>query len=262
MAPRPTRVEYCENSTIVEAWAVILGLPGPVDPGDPVVLERAAKRQYESLRRVPAIVAVDAHGEAVSPFWNHQVAWNEGRRLARFGHRYLSVHFIRQGEGRYTQFGEVLEPPIREWVDIYTGATEGDHPVDRIGFGYVNRFTFGADDFDLSKYFAINVGVDVGAEDAGLLGLSAAFRFFDESKTMYLNVELSAEAVPGDQRVIGVTTKVFAERRGVEQLSFGNGEQLLDQVRLTKEAAKDAFFSLATEETHAMMGVVHASDGS
>lgn len=94
------------------------------------------------------------------------------------------------------------------------GATEGDHPVDRIGFGYVNRFTFGADDFDLSKYFAINVGVDVGAEDAGLLGLSAAFRFFDEEKTMYLSVELSAEAVPSDQRVIGVTTKVFAEAQG------------------------------------------------
>lgn len=254
-------VDYCENSTITEAWTVILGLPGAVDPTDPPVLERSARRRLDSLERKPAVVAVDVRGDAVPPFWNQQVTWGQGRHLARFGHRYLSVHFIRRDEDRYTRFSDVLAPPTKTWLDVYAESLGGEHPIDRVGFGYVNRFTFSAADFDLSKYFSINVGVDVGSQEAGLLGLTTAFRFYDPSKTMYLTVELSAESVPTEDGEIGVTTKVFAERRGLEALAFADPDAVLEQVATTKEAAKEAFFSLATEATHSIMGVVHASDG-
>ena len=260
VSPARRRVDYCENSTISEAWTVILGLPGAVDPTDPPVLERAARHSLPTLQRKPAIVAVDVRGDAVPPFWNQQVVW-EGKHLARFGHRYLSVHFIRQDEERYTKFSEVLAPSVGTWLDVYAQALGGEHPVDRIGFGYVNRFTFDASGFDLSKNFSINVGVDVGAEAASLLGLTTAFRFYDPAQNMYLTVELSAESVPSVDGEIGVTTKVFAERRGVENLSFVDSARLLEQVASTKEAAKESFFSLATQETHTIMGVVHASDG-
>lgn len=147
---------------------VILGLTGAVDSTDPPVLERSARRRFASLQRKPAIVAVDARGDAVPPFWNQQVTWSGGRHLARFGHRYLSVHYIPQDEERYTRFEEVFAPPTATWLDIYADALGGEHPVDRTGFGYVNRFLFDADGFDLSTYFSINVGVDVGAEEARL----------------------------------------------------------------------------------------------
>ena len=258
------RVDYCGNSTVSEAWAVVLGLAGKVDETEPPVLERTARERIVGLEPRPAIVAVNARSEAVPPFWRQQLTWHSGRHLARFGHRYLSTHFTRQGDDRYETFGKSLEPAVKKWLDIYVdalGPTSKEHLVDRVGFGYVNQFEFPAEGFDLSKYFLINVGVEVGIADPGLLGLDAGFRLFDKEGNVYLVVELNAVPL-GDEASIGVTTKVLAERRGLEEVSFANREELAKLVRSTKEAAKEVFFGFATDETHRIMGAVHASNES
>jgi hypothetical protein len=75
-----------------------------LEKSDAAILARRARKLIEGLEEKPAIVAVNVRGELAAPFWNQQVGWDSDRYLARFGHRYLSVHYIRQDGGRYTRF--------------------------------------------------------------------------------------------------------------------------------------------------------------
>lgn len=257
------RVKYCENSTITEAWTTILGLPAPLDETDAHVMTRAAKETVEGLEVKPAVVAIFARKDLAAPFWSQQLGWDGERYLARYGHRYLSVHFIRQGEDRYQEFERTLQPSIEVWLDIYRnafGKSGEEHLVNIVGFGYMNTFDFEPKGFDLSRYFKLNFGVDVGSGEAGLLGLNTGFRFYDAGRDMYLSVNLGVESPTAEHPVVQVVTKVAAERRGLEDISFANKPALVDLVVAAKEAAKETFFGFATPDTHAIMGAVTDAD--
>jgi uncharacterized protein (TIGR04255 family) len=254
------RVEYCRDSTIFEAWTVLAGLPAKLDDTEPPVLFRRAKDRFPDLQVKPAVVAVQFDVNVPTPpFWNLQVTWDQGTHLARFGHRYLSVHFLRESE-RYENFRRSFQPPMDEWLAIYPGAlgaAASSQPVERVGFGYVNRFDFPASGFDVSQYFKLNFALDVGIDPIELLGMTTGCQFFDARRSLNMSLSLSAESAPDD--IVRVTTKVSAERRGIEQVTFADADPLRQLVVAAKDAAKETFFSFATDATHQLMGAVHAA---
>jgi uncharacterized protein (TIGR04255 family) len=249
-------IKYCKNSTINEAWALVAGLPGPVDETEANVIIRSARESFPDLEQKPLPFGVHLGADPAAPFWNHQFTWRGGRHMARIGHRYLTVHFIRQSD-RYEAFDETLRPSIETWLDLYRGAlgkAATQHVVGVVGFGYVNRFEFAAaTDFDVSRYFRLNIGISLGEPRGGLTGLDSGFRFYDEKSNEQLSVNLSAQEA-GKQIV--VSTKVFAERRAGELGAFSDRDLLMRTIVEAKDSAKETFFGFATQETYDIMQVV------
>jgi hypothetical protein len=140
------------------------------------------------------------------------------------------------------------------------GAAAKSHIVDHVGFGYVNSFTFDAEDFDLSRYFRLNIEVDVGDDGLGLHGLKALFHLHQPSRRMQLAVEIEVEAPPENSDQLSVITKVVAHGRGADELSFADTEALHREISGAKDSAKEAFFGFATDETRAIIEAVeHAA---
>jgi hypothetical protein len=252
-------VVRCTNSTISEAWAVVSGRPAKHEEGEEILIARTARKRIPELKPQDAVVAVRISPELAAPFWKMQVAWNNGQHLARFGHRYLSVHDVRPEGGRYSTYGEIMEPSLRTWLEIVRDADPDDlgtAPVEAVGFGYVNVFRYGPESrFDLSQYFKLNIGVHVGEPWSELAGFEIALRFEAPATTTHLMVGLKAES-PTDEAPITVTTKVYAERREAPDLSWSTVDVIATILCDVKEAAKQAFFDFATDVTHDSMGVV------
>jgi hypothetical protein len=261
----PPRIVRCTNSTITEAWAVAVGLPGPVEDADAPLIMRRARQPFAGLKERPAIVAVSGSKELAAPFWSQQVGWDNDRYLARFGHRYLSVHFVKQQpEERYDTFATTLQPQVTAWLEIVAdalGSAAATYAIDRVAFGYTNQFSFPAEGFDISRYFKLTIGFDIGPSATGLLGLATSFRVYDAARNLYLIVELAAEGPTSERPGATVTTKVVAERRGLESISFADRASVADLLIGSKEGAKATFFEFATEETHALMGAVRDATG-
>lgn len=258
------RIEYCRKSNISEAWAAVLGLPGPYDDTDAPAIKRQARNQIPGMELRPAVVALEIppYGP-VAPFWSQQLQWDGGSYMSRFGHRYLSVHYLRRAGHQYSTYSETLRPWTTRWLDVYSaalGPSAKNHVVDHVGFGYVNSFTFDAKNFDLSRYFRLNIAVDVGDDGLGLHGLKAVFHLHELSRLMELTVEIEVDAPPESSGQLSVITKVVAQGRRAEELSFADSEALHREISGAKDAAKEAFFGFATDETHAILEAVeHAA---
>lgn len=253
-------ITYCENSTIAEAWGVIWGLPARLDDTDAAVLLRAARERIHDLQQKPVIVAVNPGPDLTPPFWREQVVWDGEQYVARFGHRYLSVHFVRQGEKRYETFETSMKPALDTWIDMYgrSLANGADvHPVDRIAYGYVNAFEFDPEGFDLSRFFKMNFGVKLGGGTDGLDTIDTGCTFVDRGRDAHLSVNLQIRGPSDGAANVRVITKVMAEKRALEGVSYADRAQI-DAILLdAKSAAKDTFFDFATGETHAIMGAVN-----
>ena len=256
------RVTYCTNSTISEAWAFVRGLPAPVNDAEMGALQHAAQKQVPGLKPIPSTVLVTQPKEGPTPpFWMAQLAWGDGSLLARLGHRYLSVHYVKRAAGRYETFEKSLEPAISTWLRIYKstyGDKKEDYPVDQLGFGYINGFEFPVDSFDLSQHFKINFGVGVG--DGVLLGFATSFRFLDDGSGLHVKVNLEVAPTTPDAQLVRVVAKISAESPAVNDVSFLEANAILAAVKQAKEVAKSHFFDFATEQTHALMGAQYAAD--
>jgi hypothetical protein len=270
--PQAEPIVFCKRSTITEAWALVQGLPAPVDRAAVHLVRKRAGKQIEDLTDNPVFVVTPGEGK-VDPHWSAQVSWGNGRYHARFGHRYLSVHFVRQSEEtRYRTYGETMEPHIRTWLGIYQSAFESEteeHPVDRVLYGYANTFHFDfADDFDLSALFRLNYGVSLkyrgSMEDFSppLLGMGSSFRFPDVDGTTGLTVELNADTMglgaQGEppEKKLRVITKVVANKRVPDGTTFADRDRLLKEFDRARQSAKRTFFGFTTEKTHDVMGAV------
>ena len=120
---------------------------------------------------------------------------------------------------------------------------------------------FEPNDFDLSRYFKINFGIAVGAKSDGLITIDTGCTFFDEDRQAHLSINLGVQSPQAENSKIRVVTKVLAEKRGLENVSFATRDELDAIVLQAKTAAKDTFFNLATEETRAIMEVVNDASG-
>ena len=253
-------VTLCTDSTVTEAWATVLGAPGPVVEDETGALVHMARKRLPPLKSVPAVVLAQFGSEAVPPYWREQFTWDNNQFLARVGHRYLSVHFLKKAD-RYDTYATSIEPAIRAWLraaqDVFGDGPE-TYPVNRIGFGYVNTFEFPAKDFDLSAFFRVNLGIEVPSAGNGLSGLALRFAFVDaEVPSTQVSTQLTVQPVEQGQDLI-VAMKVRAETHLDPEYGLGSYDRVSSMIYGAKEAAKRVFFEIATEKTHHLMGAQYA----
>jgi hypothetical protein len=256
------KIEYCENSTITEAWAVIIGTPGEVRDSEAGALENNASKVIENLITKPSFVFVEQKKDEkfVPPFWHKQLTWDEDKFLARMGHRYLSVHYIKKGDDKYEKYETTLEPQIDVWLNAYKETIEGHkekHAIDRVIFGYVNSFIFNTTDFELKKYFKIIFGTGLESAKKGISNLGVDFSLNCDDINVSVNLKVMPDTLRNDQIV--VTTKVEGHRIIKEDFSFDKTEKILTCIRSAKEVAKTIFFDLSTDETQRIMGAKDVS---
>ena len=256
------RVVYCKSSTITEAWALVLGLASEPNRDEVDALPAAAHKRLGSTARDPAFIVVQGLKDRskTPPHWNQQRSWNGRRQLARIGHQYLSVHYLANEESRYSRYEECLQHPLEAWLDSYGEVLTREpaaYPLSSVVFGYVNKFDFPIENFDLSRFFRISVGIGADTPASELVGLDAGFRYINGMAEVTMRV--AVDTVLADEGRISVLTTVTAER-DAEKYSFKDKEAILATVLQAKESAKDGFFSVATDETHTLMGAQYASE--
>jgi hypothetical protein len=139
----PREVSACERSTITEAWAFAVGLPGPFVSEEASALVLAARRRWPELTVEPASPPPTTDSTSTLPTWNQQWSWGQRRFLARIGHRYLSVHVLADDQRPYVTYDTSLQPALLEWLQLCSRVysdPKHQYAVDRVGFGYVNTF--------------------------------------------------------------------------------------------------------------------------
>lgn len=256
------RVTYCTDSTIVEAWATVLGTPEPIVAEESPGLIFAAKKKIEGLTDDPSLFVANIQrpDQPVPPFWNRQVSWHRRQFLARIGHRYLGVHFLGTDERKYETYEQSFRPGLDAWLDVFREFYDGSsrRRVNRVGYGYVNQFRFVADGFDLSEKFKLNVGVQLESASEGLAGMDIRFEF-REPEGALMTVQVAVGQDQSEPEMLLVQTKVVAECVPLSPLFLDDAETIRTQIHRAKETAKRTFFEIATESTHQLMGAQHAS---
>ena len=242
---------------------MITGTPGEVRDADAGALENNASKSLDKFQVQPSFVVVERkkEGNIVPPYWHRQLSYENGRYAVRLGHRYLSVHFIKKGANKYDTYNKSLAPQIGTWLDAYAKTVSGrEEPVlvERVGFGYVNVFSFPIADFDLSRYFKVSFGTGAESTANGVATLDIRFRLnHAEDTSVEVNIGIAPDSPESDH--ITVVTKVEANKPIDNECSFEEKDKILDYVSEAKEAAKSVFFDLATDETHKIMGAKYDS---
>jgi uncharacterized protein (TIGR04255 family) len=261
-----SRVIRCETPTVTEAWATVLGLPVSFIAEEGPSLVFAARKRLAGAQVEPAVVVADIQRhQPVPPFWNHQIFWNDRRFLARVGHRYLSVHFLATEAAAYETYDASFLPALEPWLRVFQDIYGNDlvehrvrHGIDRIGYGYVNRFTYPAEGFDLSRSFKLSVGVDIDGAAAGLSSLVVGFSV-PESSGATTTTQVTIEPDRAGSDTIVVTTKVSTELGDLPGLLLDDAALIASEILRAKEIAKHAFFELTTEATRTRMGAHYAA---
>ena len=252
------RVSYCSDSTIIEAWATVRGVPVPLDEDEAPGLVLAAKKVIPTLADEASVVVarIPDPRQPVPAFWNRQVSWDQGRCLSRVGHRYLSVHVLADDGRKYERYEESFLPSFRQWLELFRAFYGGGvirPQVDAMSFGYVNAFRFPVRDFDLSQAFRLNIGVDVESAKDGLSGMDLRFAFRAGAGEA-VSVQVTVGTLGADLEMLEVKTKVSAESHALGSLFLDDPERIENRVHAAKETAKRVFFEIATASTHEQMG--------
>lgn len=267
MSMNGNNVEYCENSTITEAWSLVTGTPGAVKDADAGALENIASKSLGDFQPQPSFVVVQQKKdvEIVPPFWHKQLSYGNGKYITRLGHRYLSVHFTRMGENKYDKYKNSLEPQVNIWLDAYAETVRGRSEPDLVesaGFGYINLFRFPASNFDLSEYFKVSFGTGTEFAEAGLAKLDIKFSLNHAETDSRVEVSISVVPEQPESDQIVIVTKIEARKVVRDGFSFEEPHKILDNIGAAKKAAKDVFFDLATMKTHLIMGARYDSSAT
>lgn len=259
------QVVHCNKSTIVQAWAALIGTPGPPTQDDrfAAVVEWQANKVFNGMRPVPSIVLVPSGDETIEPHWIRQLTWGEQKQyLARFGARYLSVHFLASpasfSETRYRTYEQDLEPMIRGWIESFREACLDDSPeCSKLVFGYINSFSLPIEDVDISQYFAMDIGLASDVAVNGLSRLSATFGLPEDEFGHRIAIAIEADT-SGD--MLTVETRVEASFSYTDNLpGIADSASMLPKLKEIKEAAKTSFFKFATPKTHLLMEATYGS---
>jgi len=260
-------IDHCTNSTIREAWAGVLGVPGKVDPNEATFIARVAQRADPTiaLRPVGRLVPQHAYalsldpGEVAPPLWTHQATWNDGEGLARFGHRMLTVHhMVREGSG-YDRYSTSLRPDVVRWLrflhEAYDFAATEEIPASTVMFGYTNVFGTLPFEMDVSEYFHVNVGIEARGAEEGLSRLAVGARISGNDGLTRTHLQFQVEPGENDEFVV-VTTNVVSEVDLKQPALLTEAERLDSEILNAKTIAKETFFSFVTERTKELMGAV------
>ena len=259
------QVAYCENSTITEAYAVLRGLPGPIIARQADALIFQAQKSFGKFQNIPSIVlSSQSDSNMIPPHWSQQITWGEDNILARIGHRYLSIHFVKRTNNRYQTYGKTLLPHIQRWLDVFHKFYDDILPeesIGQVGFGYINTFTFPVTNFDISQYFRVNVGIEHEIIKHGLNKIATQFQAYDEKDSSLIAIDLLTEVSPVTNE-LNVRTTTSVDKTNIENCYFTDKEKILEQILTAKKTAKETFFKLATAKTCDLMKVKYESASS
>jgi hypothetical protein len=259
-------IDHCERSTLLEAWAGVVGLPGPLSLGSAQAVSTLARRRFDDLEMETIGQLLPAHAsvlatpasDATPPVWFHQASWGGHRWAGRWGHRVLSLHRLISQDERYETFTQTMLPTLVQWFDLGREAFEfaGDiSTVATVIFGTTNRFTFAPEDGDLSEWFRFNYGLDAAGIDRGLERLDLGARIARPDLSSRASIRLEAEAADPDG--VDVLVHTVVERDLPAEVSFSQTERLLAEIDVARMVASETFFSFVTDRTLERMGAVH-----
>jgi hypothetical protein len=252
------KVDYCEQSTITEASAVLLGPPGPFESDVPIrALEFFAKDRFPLLTTEPAVVFA-AHGHDVPPFWLTQMTFGPDKHRVRLGHRFLSVHFTREhGDARkYERFEESLRPQLREWCATIASSPMRDlFSVSRVGFCYVNTVDISVD-ANPADFFKLAIKTELKIAEHGIDAVDVRLRIGGPGQGPLHHVSLSLSSTSSGIRAIST---VFVERALADTVRYGDAA-VMGEVESAKNMAKEVFFDFATDVLRNKMGARYATE--
>lgn len=251
---KPLKIDYCKNSTIREALCIIQGKPEKVEESDAGILEKHAKKHYDSLKielkNVPTFVMIpQIEGQKLNPFWSRQKQWGQGKYVARFGHRYLSIHRICNEADKYKTYKDSFKPELEKWLEIYKAALTGEnetHPVDLIMFGYINDFILPVADFTLDKYLTCSYSLNLnkGIVDA-IDRYNLAFDMVNTKEGINCTLKVKVESLPGND-TLKLTTEIYSSYQNMQNFSFYS-DNVLEKIEQLKKHAKETFFSFVNQ---------------
>lgn len=247
------KVLLCKNPAIKEAFCLIQGKPAVLDDSEAPSLENAAKIFYEEqdirFERVPTFVVIPiVKDKEINAFWSQQSKWGE-TNLARYGHRYLSIHRICSNKDKYKSFEESLAPEIKQWLSLYNStlvSKKDPHEIGLITFGYINEFIVSHEVFNLAKlvHLDFNIAIDKGYVDS-LNSSTLKFDFFNSSKDINTTIKVNIGGILGDPSNIKLTVEIYSTFGNIQGLCYN--DNVMEKVQALKDHAKDTFFSFATD---------------
>ncbi|MBK7889625.1 MAG: hypothetical protein IPJ84_01875 [Bdellovibrionales bacterium] len=240
----------CSKTTIVEAWFVVRGLPARYDEDEAGAIITEGKKRIRDLQRMPSMVIWPKTDQPQNSFWSSHLTWAKGRFQARTGHKYLSVHAMASPKSPYEGYTAYVKPAIETWLDIYSESVQkpADFAIATTAFGYINSFEFEARAFDISKYFRLNVGLDIENNESPLVTLENKFSYFDVKTKMMVRVGLNIRPEPSN-KTVNVKTHVVSEFISGSGIDINSKLKILQQAAELKENSKRVFFGLTTDFT-------------
>lgn len=243
-------VSHCANSTITEAWFILQGAPAKYDEDEIGSLNTEAKKRFPDLMRKPSVVLTHRTEQPQQPFWTSQLAWNGLKNQARIGHKYLSVHSLCGPSTPYEGFTKSLRPAIESWLSIFNEkiAKPENFVISNIAFGYLNTFTFPSKKFDVSKYFGVNLAIEIEDMGIALTKAESDFRLILSKHKATSDVTLGITS-NSDGKSLTVTTAVVTNRDVSKKLTISDSVKIFEHISDLKEASKEVFFGFATPHT-------------
>lgn len=261
---KPKTINYCKNSTISEAWAIVQGVPSPINQESKREIQaliHAGSKKYTDLKAQPLIIVGETKSGDIAPFWEFQGSWDNGKYIVRTGHGYLSTHRVCNELSKYGRYDTDVKPVLSDWLDLQNSTISNPEKrgVGSVGFGYINNFKFqNSGTFDYTKYLKLSSGVGVSNQDAELTQLKSSFVYFDKVKEVQYIVEAIVGNIPGAAESFEIVVQVYCEKRISGTLSLANKDKILTVNREIQKYAKEMFFDITTDETHGLMEVVYA----
>ncbi|MDP8212227.1 MAG: hypothetical protein P9X22_02910 [Candidatus Zapsychrus exili] len=242
---------------------IVQGVPAEVDNSESGAFTHTLDKKYKDNKKIPAIVVTQQAKDFPMPaYWHSQLSINSDSNLIRFGHQYLSIHFLKKNDSKYDTFSDTLEPVIVDtlntWADIISDR-RGVLPVNMIGFGYINTFVdFALDGFDLSKYFRYSFGVDNSEIEASLSAVKTSFTILENKTSIPIILEIEVGPNPKKPGFMKVVTKVMAQRLKTTHIPQKDTKKIMEEIKGMKDLAADTFFGFVTDETKKIMEAQYA----
>lgn len=247
----------CRDPRISEVWCAIAGVPGPINEAEPGFIQTSAQNKYvgteavSSIRIIPRTVGTS---EDVAAFWSHDLKWDGGRRAARFGHRFLSLHRLCKpnlaDHDRYTGFEKEIHKPAAEWLNIFKDAHKKEEvKVLNVQFGYINEFPISMlSGTDITEDFNLRYAIKV-PDDAELTGLNLSFDLVQNPR----KIRITLRSKITQTKEMGFEVKISARQDFVD-LKTTQTERILGEMDRLHVTARNAFFGFITKSMQKRLG--------
>ena len=252
-----TKITSCRNSNIQEAWCGIFGSPYVFNKGEEddfgAQIGSVLKKAFPEISQQPALILIPSAPVVTSPIWTRQFSWLSGKQVARTGRRYLSVHRICDPPiDRYTTFEQEIATPAKNWLDGFDSIlAPGEFKASVVSAGYLNKFNFESDKFNLKDYFNLTLTFQAAGDPGEIVlsGLNTTFTFGIPSKQHQIELTLHLSQPDSEKRNLILTTNVSCKRGLSDGICLTNSDSLWAEIAEARREAKLQFYSFCTDKT-------------